>query len=85
MKISHRRIAVRASSLLVAISALVFKQVLNPEYHFERTGTFQFPIMTESGVAFSTWWGAFASYIYIVLFLVAALIWQMTSKKGVED
>ena len=85
MKISHRRIAVRAISLLVAISAFVFKQVLNPEYHFERTGTFQFRIMTESGVAFSTWWGAFASYIYIVLFLVAALVWQMTSKKGVKD
>ena len=85
MKISHRRIALRAASLLAAISAFVLKQVLNPEYHFERSGPFQFPIMTESGVAFSTWWGACASYIYIALFVVAALVWQVTRKRGVQD
>ena len=85
MKIAHPRTAVRAISLLLAISAFVFKQVLNPEYHFERTAAFRFPIMTGYGVAFSTGWGAVASYVYIVLFVVAALVWQKTSKKGGED
>jgi len=79
----RKKQALRAVALLAVVAAVLTRFVVptsfEPEKNLERG--YIYPLMTESGLAYSDLWGAFSSYVVVIAFIMLSVVLAVTRDK----